>query len=75
MGNRVNRVAKLEEKIGVNDYGLWVVVPMGAFYNEKGAEPYWTDEPVKSFSDFYGDKDYRRVEHPDGKQAVSGVFS
>ncbi len=75
MANRVNRVKKLEEQLGVDDYGLRVIVPMGCFYGEN-VKPYWTDEPVKNgLDDFYQGKTYRKVEHPDGKKAVSGVFS
>ena len=75
MANRLtNRVQKLEEKLGVNDYGLRVIVPVGCFYGDEDAEPYWTDEAVKGMDDFYQDKLYRKVEHPDGKKATIGVF-
>ena len=75
MSNRGNRVKKLEEELGVDDYGLMVIVPLGCFYDED-IEPYWTDEVVKSgLGDFYQDKLYRKVEHPDGKVATRGIFN
>ncbi len=75
MANRENRVKKLEEKMGVSNYGLRVVVPTGCFYGDEDAEPYWTDEAVKGMEAANDDKPYRKVNHPDGKKAVSGIFS
>ena len=75
MANRGNRVKKLEEKMGVSDYGLRVIVPFGCFYDDEDAEPYWTDEPVKGMESVFDDKPYRKVEHPDGIKAVCGVFN
>ena len=70
------RLIKLEKKMGVYDYELRVIVPLGCFYDDEDAEPYWTDEPIKNgLADFYHDKPYRKVKHPDGKMAVMGVFN
>ncbi len=70
-----SRLSKLEKEMGINDYGLRVIVPPGCFYDEE-CKPYWTDEPTKKgLDDFYQDKPYRKVEHPDGKKAVMGVFN
>ena len=74
MASRENRVKKLEEGMSISDYGLRVIVPFGCFYNEEGAEPYWTDEAVKGMEAANDDKPYRKVKHPDGKKATIGVF-
>ena len=73
MANKLNRIKKLEEKLGLDDYGLRVVVPIGCFYGED-VEPYWTDEPVKGMEAVFDEEPYRRVGHPDGKKAVMGIF-
>ncbi len=75
MANKLNRIKHLEKELGVDDYGLRVIVPIGCFYNEVGSEPYWTDEPVKGMEAAFDDEPYRRVEHPDGEKAVMGVFN
>ncbi len=74
MANRENRVKKLEEKMGVSNYGLRVVVPTGCFYGDEDAEPYWTDDPIKGMEAVFDNEPYRKVEHPDGKKATTGVF-
>ncbi len=74
MANKLtNRVQKLEEKLGIDDYGLRVIVPVGCFYGED-VKPYWTDEAIKGMEAVNDDKPYRKVEHPDGKLPATGVF-
>ncbi len=74
MANKLNRVKNLENKLGVDDYGLRVIVPMGCFYGDEDAQPYWTDKPIKGMEAIFDDEPYRKVKHPDGKKAVMGVF-
>ncbi len=74
MANKLIRIKKLEEKLGIDDYGLRVIVPLDCFYNDEDAGPYWTEEPIKGMEAVFDDESYRRAEHPDGKKAVMGVF-
>jgi hypothetical protein len=63
-----SRIKKLEEK---TPKGRWVY-PNGYYYSEEGCEPYWTDEPVRPYSDWYddikkeeaGERVYRKIEKP-----------
>lgn len=67
MGNRKNRIKKLEDK---SIPKIRLVYPHGYFYGEPNCEPYWTDEPIKPFAAFYediekeknGEKAYREVD-------------
>ena len=74
MLNKLNRVKNLENKLGIDDYGLRVIVPIGCFYNDDDAAPYWTDVLVKGMEAVFDDESYRKVKHPEGKKAVMGIF-